>query len=37
MIDLSLLSADTVTHNSHVLFNKQYLMCSNDILVWSVK
>ena len=36
LIELSLLSADTVIYNSRVLFHKQYAMCNNNIVAWFV-
>ena len=37
LIDRSLPGAETVIHNSHLLFNKQYATCSYDIFVWFVR
>ena len=36
LIDLLLPSADTVVHNSRVLFNKQHTICNNNIVAWFV-
>ena len=36
LIELSLPSADTVIHNSRVLFHNQYTMCNNSIVAWFV-
>jgi len=34
LMDLSLPSADTVVHNSHLLFANQCVMSSNNIVQW---
>jgi len=36
LIGLSLQSCDTVVHNSRILFNKQFTVCSNYPVSWYV-